>query len=583
MDGSSFLPLCAGLRIEHVTETPTGLVVSVLSLSAQACCPLCEQTSERKHSRYIRCITDLPCTGRQVTLLLSLCKYFCQNPACLRTIFTERLPDLVQSSARLTNRLRETLVALGFATCGEVTSRLAPQLGMQTAPTTIIRRLRAVQIEPPPTVKRLGVDDWAWKKGQTYGTILVDLDLHRPIELLPDRSEQSLEVWLRAHPEIDTVSRDRAGAYAKAASKGAPQAQQVADRFHILKNLRERLKDFMDTKQSCLPEREEETSDAIPAKAQGIKVLREQPQLEEPEDLEQEKHYRAMSPYPRERPAGMSYDAFHKQVRRDNRYARYDAVRTLYLQGFNKSEISRQLGLCRETITKYIEAEVFPEITPPPKKASILDPYKPYLLQRWQQRCCNGAQLYEEIKARGYTGSQPLLAIFLADLRKKHQEAGDPSVLTLDDAQMAVTLPSPLPPKPKVTHHMSSTRASWLFFKRPEKLEEKQRQQVEQIRGSHPELDTAYLLCQGFVTMLAEPRDQDLDTWLNQAEQSNIPEFQGFANGIRRDYDAVKAAFSSEISNGQVEGQVHRLKLQKRQVYGRANFDLLRLRVLHRA
>ncbi len=141
MDGSSFLPLCPGLHIEHVTETPTGLVVSVLFLSLQACCPLCEQTAERKHSRYIRCIADLPCTRQQVTLLLSLCKFFCQNPACPRTIFTERPPALVQSSARLTNRLRETLVALGFATCGEVSSRLAPQLSMQTAPTVVLQKL----------------------------------------------------------------------------------------------------------------------------------------------------------------------------------------------------------------------------------------------------------------------------------------------------------------------------------------------------------------------------------------------------------------------------------------------------------
>ena len=133
-----------------------------------------------------------------------------------------------------------------------------------------------------------------------------------------------------------------------------------------------------------------------------------------------------MSPSPRERPSGMSYYAFRKQVRRDNRHARYEAVRTLHQQGFNKSEISRQLGLCRQTITDYIEAEVFPERTPPPKKSSILDPYKSYLLQRWQS---DVAQLYEEIRARGYTGSQPL-AIFLADLRKKHQEAGDAIVLT---------------------------------------------------------------------------------------------------------------------------------------------------------
>jgi len=191
-------------------------------------------------------------------------------------------------------------------------------------------------------------------------------------------------------------------------------------------------------------------------------------------------------------------------------------------------------------------------------------------------------RIYGNSDTRGYTGSQPLLAIFLADLRKKHQEAGDATVLMLDDAQASVQLPFPLPAKPKVTHRMSPTRASWLFVSQLTKLNEKQQWQVEQIRESHPDLDVAYQLSQSFVTMLAERRDQYLDTWLNQAEQSNIAEFQGFANGILRDYAAVKAAFSLEISNGQVEGQVHRLKLQKRQVYGKANFDLLRLRVLHR-
>jgi transposase len=320
----------------------------------------------------------------------------------------------------------------------------------------------------------------------------------------------------------------------------------------LLKNLRERLKEVMDCKQSCLPEVERHTSDAIPAKAQGIKNLSEQQETDVPE--ESEKYYRAMSPYPRERPTGMCYDEFHKDARRDNRYARYEAVRTLYEQGFKKSEISRRLGLCRETITRFLEAGGFPERKPSPQKASILDAYKPYLLQRWQQRCWNGAQLYMEIKEKGYTGSQPLLTLFLADLRKKHHEAGSPTILTLNDAQTAVLLPSPLPPKPQITHHMSPTQASWLFFSQFEKLDEKQRKYVEQIRQSHCDLEIAYQLGQGFVMMLEERRGADLDTWLIQAEHSSLPEFKKMASGIRLDYLAVKAAFSSEWSQGQVEG-----------------------------
>jgi transposase len=192
------------------------------------------------------------------------------------------------------------------------------------------------------------------------------------------------------------------------------------------------------------------------------------------------------------------------------------------------------------------------------------------------------AKLYDEIKARGYAGSTSLLRNFLASLRKKHVEAGSAEVLTFDASTQTVEIPDALPPKPRVTCRMSSTRASWLFISKLEKLDEKQRKDVEQIRQGHPDLEMAYQLGQGFVMMLAERRGTDLDAWLTQAEQSGLPEFKKMAKGIRLDYAAVKAAFSSEWSQGQVEAQVNCLKLQKRIVFGRANFDLLRLRVLCR-
>ena len=188
---------------------------------------------------------------------------------------------------------------------------------------------------------------------------------------------------------------------------------------------------------------------------------------------------------------------------------------------------------------------------------------------------------YEEIKARGYTGSAPLLRRFIVDLRKKHQARGNAFALTLDSSGTTVNLPAELPPTPQFMRRMSPTRTSWLCVSKPEKLDEKQRQQVEHIRKGHRDLDTAYQLSQAFVSMLAEHRDMDLDGWLTQAQHSGLAELKSFAQGIRRDYAAVRAAFSSPWSNGQVEAQVNCLKLQKRQMYGRAHFDLLRLRVLH--
>jgi len=240
--------------------------------------------------------------------------------------------------------------------------------------------------------------------------------------------------------------------------------------------------------------------------------------------------------------------------------------------------------LARATVSKFTQAGEYPEMHHPKRgeKRSLLDPYKGYLLHRWQQGCTNGVQLYDEIKAYGFTGSAALLRTFLAELRKKQQEAGSASVLTLDPSRQTIEIPPALPPKPCVKRRMSGTRASWLFVSQADQLDEKQSKDVEQIRKAHRDLETAYQLGQGFVMMLAERRGTDLDAWLTQAEHSGLPEFKKMAKGIRLDYVAVKAAFASEWSQGQVEAQVNCLKLQKRIVFGRANFDLLRLRVLCR-
>ena len=521
------------IAIEAVYPTTTHLTIQVTCILKSTSCPLCHHPSERIHGSYRRVVADVPCGGRRVTLALMIRKFVCGTPDCPRKIFTERLPDLVQPYARMTNRLSEALQTLGFATCGELGERVAPKLGIHTSGPTLLRRMRTRSYTPPESVHILGIDDWAWKKGQTYGTILVDLQTRHPIELLPDRSAETVEAWLRAHPEVDVVSRDRGGEYAAAARKGAPQAQQIADRFHLLKNLRERLKEVMDRKQSCLPEVEEHASDAIPAKAQGIRGMSLHEPPEPQAEPEPEKHYRTIPPYPYQRPAGMSYNEFQKQVRRDKRSARYEHVRMLFEQGHSQRAIAQKLKLSRETVSKFVQAEEYPEMHHPKRgeKRSILDPYKRYILLRWQQGCRNSVQLYDEIKACGYPGSAPLLRMFLADLRKKHREAGTASVLTLDASTHAPEIPDALPPKPRITRRMSATRASWLFVSQAGKLDEKQKQHVGQIRAGHRDLERAYQLGQGFVMMLAERRGGDLDRWLTQAEHSGLASIQKDGQG----------------------------------------------------
>jgi transposase len=266
---SPFLPLPDGIVIASIHEITSCATVEITCERKAAACPLCFHLSERVHGAYVRTVDDLPCAGRRVILKFTVRKFVCSVGVCPQKIFTERVPELVLSYARMTNRLREAPQELGFATCGEVGERLAPKLGMHVSGPTLLRHMRKVCCPPPLAVSLLGIDDWAWKRGQTYGTLLVDLDLHLPIELLPDRHASTVETCLRMHPEVQMVSRDRGGEYAAAARRGAPQTQQIADKFHLLKNLREALKDLMARHQTHLPEAEEPASGAIPAKAQG--------------------------------------------------------------------------------------------------------------------------------------------------------------------------------------------------------------------------------------------------------------------------------------------------------------------------
>lgn len=265
MEVTQLLALSHDLQIDQYMVTPTALVIEVISTQPVCYCPGCGQPSGQVHSRYRRVVADVPCGNRPVRLHLEVRKFFCRNTSCARKIFTERLPEFLRPSARMTNRLRSALQALGLATGGEVSARLAPKLGMQAAPTTFLRCLRTVSSCSRPHVRVIGVDDWAYKRGNTYGTILVDLERHRVIDLLPDRTGDAVKVWFQGHPEIEVISRDRASSYADAARQGAPQATQVADRFHLIKNVRERLKDLLDRKRACLPFVEEDSIQPVPA------------------------------------------------------------------------------------------------------------------------------------------------------------------------------------------------------------------------------------------------------------------------------------------------------------------------------
>ncbi|BCL79182.1 transposase [Ktedonobacteria bacterium brp13] len=237
MERPQLFPLSEGLELTRLERGEEQLRLHVTSTSRLCPCPLCGQPATRMHSRYRRVVKDLPCAGQQVQLILHVRKFFCDTADCVRKIFAERLSQLVAPWAQMTTRLCQAIQAIGLATCGRLGARLVSHLGIAISWMTVVRRVMALPTKPAGQVQCLGIDDFSFLRGRTFGTVLVDLDTHRVIDLLPDRQTETATTWMQAHSEITHVSRDRGSEYASAASAGAPQAIQVADRFHVAKNL----------------------------------------------------------------------------------------------------------------------------------------------------------------------------------------------------------------------------------------------------------------------------------------------------------------------------------------------------------
>jgi transposase len=588
MERSPFLPLPDGMIIDQVEITQTQLMVEVVSTQSCACCPGCGTPSDAVHCRYQRTVHDVPCGGRSVVLRLKVRKFVCRVSTCPRKVFAERLPDLVQPWARVSNRLLEELKAIGLAASAEVSERLAPRLGMKVKAPTLLCYLRSI---PPPAktaVRVLGIDDFAIRRGNSYGTMLVNLETGKPLDLIADREASAVLPWLESHQEIDVVSRDRASAYAEAVKRALPHATQVADRYHLIQNLREHLQRFLDRKRTWLPELED-----IPLKAgslsdQGLGVsLNDQvstvtsnvsavcSQAEKTDQPEAQ-----IEPELPPAPVGqeielvsLTYAERKKKISRDKRYARYEHLLTLHKAGMSGRAIARELHMSRRIVQRYLSSDGFPDRAPGSGRRAFgkskLDPYLVYLRERWNAGEHSGSRLFGEIKDRGYTGSESLLRRLLGEWRTElppKRRQGQPRKPRL----------SSTPRK----RRLSSRGAAFLMILQPSQLSKVQQQQLEQM-NLHEELHSVYLLSQEFVTLLKERQVEALDSWLKRAKESRVTELGSFVNGIRRDYAAVRAACSLPWSNGATEGQINRLKFLKRQMFGRAHLDLLRVKVLH--
>jgi transposase len=504
----------------------------IVRVAQEAACPLCGQTSRSMHSCYCRHLQDFPWQGAAVELWAFARRFRCRNSACPRKIFCERLPRVARAYARQTERASELVRLIGYVAGGLPGQRLLTRLSLTVSDDTVLRRVRQPAMpQPSVPIHHLGVDDWAWRKGQDYGTILVDLDLHRVVDLLPDRAAESFSAWLQQHPEVLTIARDRCGLYAEGAALGAPHSQQIADRFHLILNLSATMERVLEerSRQLVVPPVEGPAVIAQPAPG-GLSV-----------------DYPSPAPLP----------PTPSQLRRQRRLERYQQVITLFRAGQSQAAISRALGMERKTVRCWLRRGEFPERKPPHRRPPKVNDFAEYLQQRWNEGCHNASRLYQEIREKGYPGKRAMVARFVARWRK----TGKASSL-------------------KAPERISPKHAAILVTRAADRMSEDQQHLFDRLSLQCPEIVDLRLMALGFRAALAAENSDSMRRWVEGAKHCEYGAVVRFAYGLQKDISAVSAAVDTSWSTGQVEGQINRLKTIKRQMYGRADFALLRARVL---
>jgi transposase len=505
-------------------DIQSGRVIIVVFSKQTGCkCPNCKVYSSWSHSYYFRTVRDLPILGYNVVVNLRARKFYCRNDDCAKKVFSERFPDHFMPHSRGTVRLDEKLLKIALLMGGNPGKRLCDKLNIDTSSSSLIRRIHQKDFQPGKPSTHIGIDDWAYKKGHTYGTAIVDLKKRKIIDLLPDRETSSVESWLRNHSGVKIVTRDRYVKYAKGITNGAPGAKQVADRWHLLKNMGDATKKLLERKRQEL--RRQEVAKAAIEQKQRIKGQCSPSQLE-----------------------------WHNKT---VQHPKFREIKKLHSQGETIRAIARIVGVSRITIRKYIHLDE------PPRKSrpgSEILKFADYFKERIAQNPnIEVIQLWKEIREKGYRGGRSAVYEFL----KTH---------TRFNKKMTI----PFIPQQSWT----PSKVSLLMYKDESELSAGEQKLLRKLKAKSDDIRIAHDLLQEFKLLMENKRGCQLNQWISKTMNSPVIEFGAFAKGLKPDLIAVKNAFSLPWSNGQVEGQINKLKTIKRQMYGRASFSLLRKRLL---
>jgi transposase len=463
-----------------------------------------------------------------VRLEVAIRRFRCVDPGCSAVTFAEQIPGLTTPYARRTTVLTSTLTAIALSLAGRAGSRLAATLGMTAGRDLLLALIRAQPDPRIPELSVLGIDDFALRRGHRYGTILIDMHTHRPVEVLPDRESATVATWLSARAGIEVVCRDRAGAYAEAVRTSLPDAIQVADRFHLWRNLGEAVDKTVRGHHHC---------------------LRESPAEQQPEPVDE---HRAASPSS----AAVPLNAYgHPSKLAARTIERHALVRSLIEQGHSMARIAREQGLDPRTVKRFATTERPDQLLGRALgRSSLLDDYKPYLLERIAAGCTQANTLHAEIQARGWRGSIQTVRRFVFPLRDVKQLPPPPPPRVREIARWIMTDPA----------HLTNANASALAA----------------ARSRCSELDALAGHVSAFATMMSELSGHNLRAWCANVRADDLPALHSLADGFLRDESAVTAGLTLPWNSGAVEGAVTRIKFLKRQCFGRAKFDLLRKRIL---
>lgn len=523
-------------KVISVDNRQDELSIYVQSTSRSAFCPNCCIPSEKIHSYYTRKLADLPVFGKTSLIFLRSRKFYCHQDECPLKVFTERFDNHFRPYKRRTERLESKIRQLGLLAGGKPAERICGMVSMATSDTTILRLVKKENLPRAEVVTAVGVDDWAYKKRDSYGSILVNLHTGKVIDLLPDREEETLRKWLEKRPEIEVMTRDRYSNYQKAITKGAPQAIQVTDRWHLLKNLGEVV-------QKVLLKQYSKANAVLASKHLGDEVSK--PVACQP------------GPGGSKSPDQSAHGGIRLQ--------RFRQLKELQGKGYSIRAMARHLGMHRQTVKNYLDAETLPRTSQ--GHVNPLERFFPYIKKRMEEEPdIFLTTLWKGLKSQGYNGAYTTLseALMYYGIRVGKKAGLTKKLPTRSGASF----------KP-------STAAIW-FVSDQAKLGEAQRKIVDDLCTASEDLQKTFTLAQSFGNMVAaRSGDTELRGWIDQSTKSDIKEMVSFAKGLLADYPAIENALVLPWSNGPVEGNVNRLKTIKRQMYGRAGFDLLRRRVIY--